>query len=184
MRDSEPRPFLNRLRRRRTAPPAAVGIVADPVCKPLAGEVADPISAPLGANMAPASDSPRAVSRRVLLVADDRRFRALASTLLSQRGYTVSVGLRGVDVAELAVREAADVVVIDASASLTAAAHEALRLGSLTPPVGIVAVSADSCAGLTTLPVVPKWSPFEALFGAIERACADVARDEVTSGTL
>lgn len=123
-------------------------------------------------------------TRRVLLVADDRRFRALASTLLSQRGYTVSVGARGADVAELAVREGADVVVIDASDSLTAAARVAARLGSLIPPVAIVAVTADVHAGLATLPVVPKWSPFEALFGAIERACADVARDEVTSATL
>jgi CheY-like chemotaxis protein len=122
-------------------------------------------------------------SRRVLLVGDDRRFRALASTLLSQRGYSVSVGHRGDDVVKLAVREGVDVVVIDASASLTAAAHEAARLGCLTPPIGIVAVSADSHAGLATLPVLAKWSPFEALFGAIERACADLSRDEVTSGT-
>ena len=125
----------------------------------------------------------RVGARRVLLVGDDRRFRALASTLLSQRGYSVSVALRGEDVVELAVRECADVVVIDATSSLTAAAHEAARLGCLTPPIGIVAVSADSHAGLSTLPVVPKWSPFEALFGAIERACADVSCDEVTSGT-
>lgn len=132
---------------------------------------------------APAREELHAGSRRVLLVGDDRRFRALASTLLSQRGYSVSVGHCGEDVVKLAVREGADVVVIDASASLTAAAHEAARLGCLTPPIGIVAVSADSHAGLTTLPVVAKWSPFEALFGAIERACADVSRDEVTSGT-
>jgi CheY-like chemotaxis protein len=123
-------------------------------------------------------------TRRVLLVADDRRFRALASTLLSQRGYTVSVCVSRADVAELAVREAADVVVIDASASLTAAAREAARLGSLTPPVGIVAVSADSSLGLATLPVLPKWSPFDALFAAIERAYADSERDGVTSGAV
>jgi DNA-binding NtrC family response regulator len=135
------------------------------------------------ADPTPLADS-HAVPRRVLLVADDRRFRALAATLLSQRGYSVSVGLRGADIAELAVREAADVVVIDASTSLTAAAHEAARLGSLTPPVGIVAVSGDSQAGLATLPVLPKWSPFEALFGAIERACAETARGEVTSAPI
>jgi CheY-like chemotaxis protein len=123
-------------------------------------------------------------TRRVLLVADDRRFRALASTLLSQRGYAVSVCVCRADVAELAVREAADVVVIDASASLTAAAREAARLGSLNPPVGIVAVSADSHAGLATLPVIPKWSPFDGLFAAIERAYASVSHDEVPSGAL
>jgi CheY-like chemotaxis protein len=119
--------------------------------------------------------------RRVLLVADDRRFRALASTLLSRRGYSVAVCARGADIVKAASSEAADVVVIDASASLTTAARDAARLGSLRPPVGIVAVSADSHSGLAALPVVPKWSPCEALFDAIERAGAEARRDEVTS---
>ena len=115
---------------------------------------------------------------RILLMADDRRFRALACTLLTRRGYTVSVCVRGADLAEAAVREGAHVVVIDASASLTAAAREAARLGALDPPVAIVAVSADEHPGLVALPVIPKWSPFEALFSAIERARAAIATDE------
>jgi CheY-like chemotaxis protein len=127
-------------------------------------------------------------SRRVLLVADDRRFRALAGTLLTRRGYTVTVCARGEDLAEAAVRAAADVVVFDASSSLTAAAREAARLGALSPPVGIVAVSGDPHTGLATLPVIPKWSPFEALFAAIERACAgacaDITPHEVTGVAL
>jgi CheY-like chemotaxis protein len=182
MRDSEPTRFLDRLRRWRSAPPAPVAAVADQlIALPSALIVtpAETLDSP-----APAREELRAGSRRVLLVGDDRRFRALASTLLSQRGYSVSVGHCGEDVVKLAVREGVDVVVIDASASLTAAAHEAARLGCLTPPIGIVAVSADCHAGLATLPVVAKWSPFEALFGAIERACADISRDEVTSGTV
>ena len=117
-------------------------------------------------------------ARRVLLVADDRRFRALASTLLSQRGYSVSVCARGADVVELARSEAVDVAVIDASASLTTAARDAARLHALRPPVGIVAVSGDSHTGLAALPVIPKWSPCEALFDAVERACA-AAHSEV-----
>jgi DNA-binding NtrC family response regulator len=120
-------------------------------------------------------------SRRVLLVADDRRFRALAGTLLTRRGYAVTVCPRGEDLAEAAVREAADVVVIDASSSLTAAAREVARLSALSRPVGIVAVSGDPHTGLATLPVIPKWSPFEALFAAIERACTDIAPREVPS---
>ena len=119
---------------------------------------------------------------RVLLAADDRRFRALAATLLSRRGYAVSVCARDVDIVEVARREAADVVVIDASASLTAAARDAARLVGAAPPVGIVAVSADAHPGLAALPVVPKWGPSEALFAAIEREChRPVATDEVTS---
>lgn len=119
--------------------------------------------------------------RRVLLVADDRRFRALASTLLSRRGYAVAVCGRGADIVEAALTEAVDVVVIDASSSLTTAARDAARLGSLRPPVGIVAVSADPHSGLAALPVVPKWSPCEGLFDAIERAGAEARGNEVTS---
>lgn len=122
--------------------------------------------------------------RRVLLVADDRRFRALAGTLLTRRGYAVAVCGPREDLIEAAVREAADVVVIDASSSLTAAAREAARLGALSRPVGIVAVSAERHCGLAALPVIPKWSPFEALFSAIERACADLEPDEVTGVAL
>jgi CheY-like chemotaxis protein len=120
------------------------------------------------------------MSRRVLLAADDRRFRALACTLLSRRGYAVTVCTRGEDLVDAAVRERADVVVIDASASLTAAAREAARLGALKRPVGIVAVSGDPHTGLAALPVIPKWSPFQALSAAIERACAGTATGEVT----
>jgi CheY-like chemotaxis protein len=119
-------------------------------------------------------------SRRVLLAADDRRFRALACTLLSRRGYSVTVCGRGEDLAEAAVRDRADVVVIDASASLTAAAREAARLGALSRPVGIVAVSGDPCTGLAAMPVIPKWSPFQALSTAIDRACATTSSAEMT----
>lgn len=120
-------------------------------------------------------------AHRVLLAADDRRFRALAATLLSRRGYEVFVCARGSDVFDLAHREAVDVVVLDASASLTTAARDAARLSALQPPVGIVAVSADSPSGLAALPVVPKWGPFEALLAAIERAGRRIQREEVTS---
>ena len=120
--------------------------------------------------------------RRILLAADDRRFRALAATLLSRRGFTVSVCPRDSDVSAVARRERAEVVVLDASASLTTAARDAARLAALEPPVGVVAVSADGHCGLTALPVVAKWGPFDALFVAIEHARTSLSRhDEVTS---
>jgi CheY-like chemotaxis protein len=117
---------------------------------------------------------------RVLVIASDRRFRAVAATLLTQRGYVVAVGGRGEDIAELAVRERADVVIIDASASLTVAAREAARLGSLRPRVGVVAVSDGSGHGLAALPVLPKWSSFDEVFEAIDRVRADGARAGAT----
>jgi hypothetical protein len=117
---------------------------------------------------------------RVLVIASDRRFRTVAATLLTQRGYAVAVGGRGEDITELAVRERADVVIIDASASLTVAAREAARLGALRPRVEVVAVSDGSGHGLAALPVLPKWSSFEEVFEAIDRVRADGLRAGVT----
>jgi CheY-like chemotaxis protein len=107
---------------------------------------------------------------RVLVVASDRRFRAVAATLLSQRGYTVSVAGHGEDVIELAIRERADVVVLDASASLTAAARQAARLESLRPRVAVVAVAADPGDGLAALPIYAKWGTIDELLMAIRQA--------------
>jgi chemotaxis response regulator CheB len=101
--------------------------------------------------------------------------------LLSQRGYVVQVWRRGEDVAELVAHDAVDVVLIDASASLTAAARAAARVESLYPPVAIVAVSEDLQPGLATLPVLPKWTDFDGVLAAIERARADLNRDGLTS---
>lgn len=52
---------------------------------------------------------------RVLVVATDRRFRAVASTLLTQRGCEVSVQAPRGDIRAQASRERVDVVVIDAT---------------------------------------------------------------------
>jgi DNA-binding NtrC family response regulator len=107
---------------------------------------------------------------RVLLVANDRRYRAVTATLLSQRGYDVAAGSGDEDVVELAVRERAQVVVLDASSSLTEAACQVARLDSLRPRVGVVAVSTDSGSRLAALPVLAKWCEFDELSAAVDRA--------------
>jgi CheY-like chemotaxis protein len=119
-----------------------------------------------GCDGAPAEPAPA----RVLLVAADRRFRMLASTSLTLRGYYVTVTTGTADVAELATRGRVDVAVIDATGSLTEAAREAARLRSARPRLGIVAVSDDSRPGLCAFPVLPRWGSFESLCGAIEQA--------------
>jgi CheY-like chemotaxis protein len=107
---------------------------------------------------------------RLLLVASDRRFRAVASTLLTQRGYAVTVGDCRANVAELAVRDRADVVVLDASASLTKAAHDAARLGALHPPMALIAVSSEPQDKLAAMPVISRWASFDEPLLAIEQA--------------
>jgi len=112
-------------------------------------------------------------SGRVLLVGQDRRFRAVASALLTRRDYSVAVSDGSEDVTELASREGADVVVIDATASLTALARDAARLEALRPRVGVVLVSGERRERIAALPVIAKWSAFDVLFDAIERARAN-----------
>ena len=106
---------------------------------------------------------------RVLVVAGDRRFRTVTSALLAQRGCSVSIHDGSCEIPQSAARERADVVVLDATRSLTAAALTAGQLRSLRPPVGVVAVSSDPLEQLPTLPVLPKWGSFDALFGAVQR---------------
>jgi hypothetical protein len=108
---------------------------------------------------------------RVLLVGTDRRFRSVAAALLTRRGCVVSLGERTpANIAELAQRERADVVVLDAGASLPDAAHDAVQIESLERPIGIVLVGDEAERGFSTMPVLPKWGSFDRIYGAIERA--------------
>jgi len=116
---------------------------------------------------------------RVLVVAADRRFRMFASTSLARRGYHVTVRNGTADIVELAVRECADVVVIDATASITAAVHEVARLQTIRPLLGMVVVSEDPQQGLSTLPILPRWGSLDSLCAAIEQAGADRRSAEV-----
>jgi CheY-like chemotaxis protein len=192
MRAAESKLFLARLLGGRRRPAGAAVPRTPPNPRPVAAPAPQSLVAstpPLAAAalaptvfVAPACAPAVLAPARVLLVAQDRRFRAVAATLLSQRGYTVLVCRRGDDVVDLAVREAVDVVLLDATTSLTAAAREAARLESLYPPVGIVAVSEETQPGLVAFPVLPKWTAFDDVFGAIDRARRHPTQDGVISG--
>jgi uncharacterized protein len=138
--------------------------------------------APPTSELSPANGVAITAYGRVLLVANDRRFRAVASTLLTQRGYSVAVGDHSQDVTEFAAREGAEVVVIDATASLTSVARDVARLEALRPRVGVVVVSAEPRDGLIALPLISKWNSFEVLFEAIEQARSDTRPSGVASG--
>ncbi len=157
--------------------PAAPAGAARPSAAPAGA--ARPSAAPAGAAR-PAAAGPA----RILLFADDRRYRALAATLLAQRGYAVAVGGRGDDVVELARRMRADVVVIDAGSSLTTAARHAARLDTLRPRVGVVTVSGESDRGLVALPVLAKWSSFDEVLAAIDRVRPLSSPPEVHHGAV
>jgi hypothetical protein len=117
-----------------------------------------------------------AASARVLLITPDRRFRAVAGALFAQRGCTVAFGERVESVAELARLERSEVVVLDATASLTAAAREAAQIEALEPRVAVIMVAEDSADKLAAMLVLPKWDSFDALYGAVDDARARIMR--------
>ncbi len=120
----------------------------------------------------------------MLLVGTDRRFRSVAAALLERRGCAVSVSERIVGVAELAQREAVDVVVLDAGSLPTAATLAAAELDALDPPVGVVLISEDQKRGTSLTPVLEKWGEFDELFGAITDVCPVDRRAGASGGTV
>jgi CheY-like chemotaxis protein len=116
------------------------------------------------------------VGPRVLVVGTDRRFRSVAAALLTRRGCAVSLGDGIQDIGELVNKSDVDVVVLDAGLSLTEAAHLAAKIQALRRPAGIVVVGEQPEHGLTTMPILPKWGSFHALYEAIERAQPQEAR--------
>lgn len=107
---------------------------------------------------------------KVLVVGTDRRFRSVAAALLTRRGIAVTLREQMTDVAELAKREGAQVVILDAGTSLTAAAYEAAQIERLDPPVGVVVVGDEPEERLSAMPVLAKWGSFDGLFNAVENS--------------
>jgi uncharacterized membrane protein (UPF0127 family) len=107
---------------------------------------------------------------KVLLVGSDRRFRSVTATLLQRRGYSVTIGEQVANMADTALRERVDVVVLDAGETPAVAALEVARLEALNPPVGMVLVSDTSARKLPVTQVVEKWGSFDGLHDAIETA--------------
>lgn len=110
-----------------------------------------------------------------MVISSDRRFREVASLLLTRRGCEVSVCERTSPVAARIQRERIEVVVIDAARSLAAAARMAAAVEALGHPVGVVVVDDRSESPLRRLETIPKWGSFDALFRAVTQAHADRA---------
>lgn len=105
---------------------------------------------------------------RVLLVGRDRRFLRVASVLLARRGCSVTISGNPETLLEEVGRRRADVVVMDGSDSLRAAARAMAALEAREPPVEVIVVYDDGDAGpLHELRVVPKWGAFDRLADAV-----------------
>jgi uncharacterized membrane protein (UPF0127 family) len=108
----------------------------------------------------------------VLLITSDRRFRSLAAALLTRRGCWVTSAERMTDVAELAIENAAEVVILDASNSLGAAAREAALIEALEPRIGVIMVADEAACAVARTLVLAKWQSFDSLYAEIEEARA------------
>jgi hypothetical protein len=107
---------------------------------------------------------------RVLIVASDRRFRAVTAVLLTRRGCSVTVSERMAEVAELVEQQATDVVLLDAGALGDAVAPKVAEVEMLAPRIGVVIVAEGPHGSFSAAQALPKWGPFEELYGAIDRA--------------
>jgi hypothetical protein len=114
---------------------------------------------------------------RVALATPDARFLRVATFLLERHGFGVE-GRRSADeVLDLVGRRAADVALIDGTGSLAAAARVTRAIEGIDPTVGVVVV-AERNGGEppTNLPVIEKWSSFDAIIERIEAASTAAGR--------
>jgi hypothetical protein len=96
--------------------------------------------------------------------------------LLTRRGCSVTLGEWTANVAELATREAADVVILEAGVSPAAAARQAAHLKTLDPPVGVVIVGEEPLDGPSSMGLLSKWGSFDGRYEEIQRVRPDRTR--------
>jgi uncharacterized membrane protein (UPF0127 family)/CheY-like chemotaxis protein len=120
--------------------------------------------------------SERSAEPHILVISQDRRFRAVAAALFSRRGWPVAVGHPADDLETLVAQACPDVALVDATPSLTAAAEMVARLKQARRSVQAVVVSDGAQSDLPALSTHPKWGSFDSL-------CAAVAEAHANSGT-
>jgi uncharacterized protein len=119
-----------------------------------------------------ATDSPTRPIR-VLLGTRDEQFLRLAEFLLTRNGFAVETTKKIATAVDLVWRQRLDVVVLDASDSLSVAARTAAAIEALHPQVAVVIVCDDERPKPATgLPIKEKWEALETLSDDIRRSYA------------
>lgn len=109
---------------------------------------------------------------RVVLATRDRRFFRVASFLLTRNGFAVTARSELDDLTDFVRTGRVDVVVLDGSESLAAAARASRTIEALDPTIGVVMV-ADGEEASRALGGVSKWDSFDAVIDAVERSFAE-----------
>jgi uncharacterized membrane protein (UPF0127 family)/CheY-like chemotaxis protein len=113
---------------------------------------------------------------RVLLATRDEEFLRLAEFLLTRNGFAVDSTKKIVNAVDLVGRQRLDVVVLDASESMSETARTVAAIEALHPEVGVLLVSDDERPRPTTgLEVAEKWEALETLTEDIRRSYASAA---------
>lgn len=106
---------------------------------------------------------------RVALATPDARFLRVATFLLERHGFGVQAHRKAGDLLELVGRGGADVALIDATDSLSAAARVARAIEGLDPGVRVIVLSERNGADAPqNLAVMEKWSSFDTIIARIE----------------
>ncbi len=101
---------------------------------------------------------------RVLVAASDARFGRVAGFLLARRGYDVEILRRPSTVLDAIARVGADVLIVDATDSVSDIARLLAALEALHPHVTAVVVADDPAESAgDPLRVLPKWTSLETL---------------------
>lgn len=106
----------------------------------------------------------------VLVAAQDRRFQRMAGFLLARAGLKVSMLRKVSDVLSTVERNRPDVVILDATGSLSEVARTAAVVEALHAGTTVVLVAEDGhIPEVTNLQVHPKWEAFDELAANLER---------------
>jgi uncharacterized protein len=110
---------------------------------------------------------------RVLLATRDEDFLRLAQFLLTRNGFAVESTRKVVNAVDLIGRERLDIVVLDASESMSETARTVAAIEALHPRVGVLLVSDDERPKPTSgLQIAEKWEAMETLTDDIRRSYA------------
>jgi hypothetical protein len=116
---------------------------------------------------------------RVLVLSAEEPFRAACTMLIGRRDCAVFSLPNAYGAAELIACERLDVAVVDGAEQLRAIFGELARA---VPPVGVVSVGDAEEVGLPGGPALARWTRFEELFDAIQRADRARVRECAANG--
>jgi tRNA A58 N-methylase Trm61 len=127
-------------------------------------------------NRQPMAARDRTSALEVLVVGTDEHYRERARSVLGELGNVTFAAVQPADqelVAELALHEQADVVVLDATACEAAAERVVEALATAAPRLGVVVVCEHLTHAARDLGALPKWGWTRDLRVAVQHAQID-----------